>query len=149
METPYYYNEIVQRRKIDITSKFILIGNAINGAIDFDMEIFNDFHDVMLRFPSILKNIKGSGEWDVKLFQVPDHYRITCQKGIYKKPNYGRIIYTYSYMDKPVREVTFRKNEMIILHAHLHSWKNQHTKNEEFLQFELYLTINKTLLIIE
>lgn len=124
METVSYYDEICYTRKINVASKFILIANNIDGRVNFNFCEFNDFEDVKNKLPQILLDTKGEGEWDMKLYQVPDNYRIAMKYEYYRHPNRGKLIYCHSYMDSPIKKIIFNKGHIIIVGLYLEIEEN-------------------------
>lgn len=81
-------------------SKFVLLGNNIDGYVNFRKEVFRDFDEVMERLPKIFSELRYEGEWDIHLYQVPDDFRISyIYGGYYQKPSKGRRVFCFSYME--------------------------------------------------
>jgi len=58
-------------------SKFILIGNKIDGYVSSSGNIeFNNYEEVKLQLPKIIKELEFGGEWRLTLYQVPHKYSI-------------------------------------------------------------------------
>jgi len=86
-------------KTIDLFSKFVLIGNNIDGFVDVGLREFENFEDVKSRLPNIIKNLNYAGEWDLKLYQIPDQLKIKRLYGYYKVPLRGKLILEFSYMN--------------------------------------------------
>jgi len=80
-------------------SKFIVLGNNIDGFVNIGHEEFENWEDFTNRFPEIYRNIRFAGEWSLNIYQVPDDYRIKYQYGYFKVPNKGKIIAEIGYME--------------------------------------------------
>lgn len=131
-EVKINYYEKKYKRKIDKGSKFILIGNNIDGVVHFDFCEFANFEEIMEKLPKILYELNAYGEWDLKLFQVPENYKIKIKYGYYKYPNKGKLIYTHNYMDTPIKNVEFKKNSIVFLGY-------ESTVDDDWTREELYL----------
>ncbi len=79
-------------------SKFILLGNNIDGFVSVDFQEFDNFQLVIEQLPDIVKNLDYRGEWDLRLFQVPKDYTIDILYGYYKVPSKGTMIFELTYM---------------------------------------------------
>lgn len=115
MKTPIYYTEKSYSRAIDKNAKFILIGNNIDGFVNFKFCEFENFEDVKTKLPNILYELRGAGEWDLNLYQVPEKYKIAIKYEYYKVPKYGKLLYTHSYMHCPIKDVQFRDKTIIFI----------------------------------
>lgn len=69
-------------------SKFILIGNQIDGFLKFDKEVFNSYEDFKEWLPLIINQLEAGGEWALELYQVPDNFRIWRKYGYYEVPSH-------------------------------------------------------------
>jgi len=78
-------------------SKFVLLGNNIDGYVTVKFVEFNDFEDVKSRLPKIIEEISFAGEWNLSLYQVADNYAIKLLYGYYKVPNKGKLIFELDY----------------------------------------------------
>lgn len=59
----YYHNHTKRRfSKFDRFSKFILIGNNIDGRVNVWIEAFENFEEVKIRLPEIYANLEYEGE---------------------------------------------------------------------------------------
>ena len=95
----YYQNHSKRKfSKFDRFSKFLLIGNNIDGRVNVWTEAFENFEKVKSKLPEIFSNLEYEGEWTLKLYQVPDKYAIHHKYGYYKVPSRGRLVFEYSYM---------------------------------------------------
>ena len=79
-------------------SKFVVLGNNIDGFVNIGLEEFEDWEDFTKRFPDMYRAIRFSGEWSLNIYQVPDDYKIKYQYGYYKVPNKGKMIADIGYM---------------------------------------------------
>lgn len=143
MNAPIFYEEKIQKRKINTYSHFILIGNTIDGFLDFEFCEFENFQDVQNRLLKILKSIKFEGEWDIKLYQVDEVYKIKNLYGYYKVPKRGKLIYTHSYMNNPVKEIIFSNDTITFIGVCMDYWENWLEEGEDFHNYEIYLEVNK------
>jgi hypothetical protein len=130
------------KRTIDYNSKFILIGNNIDGIVDVDQISFNNFEELKLKLPGILVNIECSGEWDLKLYQVQKNFKISKKYGYYKVPSSGKLILQHSYMDYPVKSFEFSNHRLEIIGSHMEIIENWNAKsNEDFLNYEIAVEV--------
>lgn len=82
----------------DRFSKFVLIGNNIDGYVNVDVEEFLDFHAATKRLPEIFKTLDFAGEWNVSFYQVPNNWKIALKYGYYKVPKMGKKVFSFGYM---------------------------------------------------
>ena len=143
MEVPIDYSERKLKRSINKNSTFILIGNNIDGMVDFNFREFDNFKKLSDELLNILSNLKCCGEWDISLYQVKKPYSIREKYGYYKYPSNGKLILRHSYMDCPIRKIIYNANEIIFIGSILHVTENWHKPNEEFHQYDLPLEILK------
>jgi hypothetical protein len=140
MNNPIYYTEKTYTRKINHSSSFILIGNNIDGYVDFRFKEFQDFDAVKKELPTILYQIKGQGEWDLKLYQVDNKYSISKKYGYYKVPKAGKHIYTHSYMNCPIKDVQIMQNLILFIGCQLdieENWLSDDVFYEKNLMVEI------------
>lgn len=109
-----------QKKVFNKFSRFILIGNNIDGSVNVDMIDFDDFEAVKLMLPNIIKNLKFEGEWDLILYQIHGDLKIKVHRGAYRSVAKGKIILHLSYMNvNKHREVTI--NDSLI---HVYSYND-------------------------
>lgn len=109
-----------QKKVFNKFSRFILIGNNIDGSVNVDMIDFDNFDAVKLMLPNIIKNLKFEGEWDLKLYQIHGELKIKVLYGAYRIVAKGKLILTLSYMNvDKYREVTI--NDSLI---HVYSYND-------------------------
>jgi hypothetical protein len=145
MKIPLLYSEYKSRKRLNPLSKFIMIGNDIDGGVNFDMQEFENFEQVKLHLFEILTNLKFCGEWDIKLYQVDDNYKIQHLYGYYRKPKKGKLIFKYSYMYSPINKIIFEKKKIIIVTSDIDyyfNWiYNRRSPFDDVVFLEIY-TIN-------
>lgn len=142
MKRPIYYTERTYTRKINPTANFILIGNNIDGFVDFQFREFKNFELVKDELPDILYNIKGYGEWDLKLYQVNSAHSLAKKYGYYKIPKKGKLIYSHSYMDCPVKDVQIKAKSIIFIGCQLDVEENW-LSEEVFYEKDLMIEVTK------
>ena len=114
IDTKTSFEQHSKINRFDPDSKFLLIGNAIDGRVSFDHEVFENFEALRRKLPNIIAELKYQGEWDVALYQVPDDFRFRKIWGYYRKPNRGICIFNYSYMAAQERMVVkVTENEIL------------------------------------
>jgi hypothetical protein len=109
------YKEIKYKRVIDLNAKFVLIGNRIDGYVNFSLETFENFEDLKTKLPYTLTSIEGKGEWDARLYQITKPLKLKWQHGYYRVPYQGKLLLNYSYMNDPIRSVMFKKDYIEII----------------------------------
>lgn len=147
MNTELYFDEKNYKRKIDPSAKYILIGNNIDGFVDFKFFEFDNFESVKEKLFDILTNIECAGEWDIKLYQVAPNYKIKRLYGYYKVPQKGKLIFTHSYMNSPIRQITFGKTNVIIIGADIDYCENWHDESKDFENYDLFIEVIKIKII--
>ena len=132
------YSEQSYKRRIDIGSKFLLIGNNIDGYVNIDIKEFQNFNELRSILPLLLSNLECSGEWNVKLFQITKPYKIIKKYGYFKTPSHGKLILEHSYMDYPIKSINFLPNKIQIVGSALEVIENWNaTSNEDYLNYEI------------
>lgn len=106
-------NQISHFRGFNRHSKFILIGNQIDGFLKFDKEVFNSYEDVKEGLPQIIHQLEAGGEWALELYQVPNNFRIWKKYGYYEVPSRGRKVFLLNYMNFGRLERCFTGNSLI------------------------------------
>lgn len=132
-------------RTYDRFSKFILIGNKIDGYVSFRFQEFKNYEEAMREMPKIFQAIECAGEWNLEFYQVPNDYKLHKRWGYYAVPNKGKLVFSYSYMD--VGEVI----EMTMNHSMIHiasisrdkrevwnDWDSEVDSEAEFDDFDIY-----------
>jgi len=143
------FDEKTVTRTINPESRFVLIGNKIDGSINFNIHIFKNFSEVKENLESILLGIEGNGEWDVILYQIKENFKINYQYGYYRVPNYGKKIFTYSYMHGNLKQIIFKPNMIIFFHANIFFPNDKYyiTKDDR-KKTDLWVEIRKIKLLI-
>lgn len=136
------YDEKTYTRKIDKHSKFILIGNNIDGRVQFDFCEFANFKEVKEKLPKILYDIEAWGEWNLSLYQVPENYKIRRKYGYYKYPNRGKHIYAHTYMDWPIKDIHFKSNSILFIGCKLYV-EEDWNREEVYFEKELVIEVKR------
>lgn len=131
--------------KFDRFSKFLLIGNNIDGRVNIWTEVFQDFEEVKAKLPEIFSSLEYEGEWTLKLYQVPDKYAIHHKYGYYKVPSRGRLVFEYSYMVEG-EDIDFHiTNSMIhvssISKSKGETWNKKKGEEDDLKVYEEYVTV--------
>lgn len=122
---------IHHKRRIQKRKPFALIGNEIDGRLSCPHNYnFKSFTDLRKRLPVILESIKGEGEWTFDLYQVPKDYKIWHRWGYFKYPNRGVKLFTYSYMNLPIKAVEFYKREVSFVGTRMGGYSSSNDKLE-------------------
>jgi hypothetical protein len=110
-----FYITTQKRRfsKFDRFSKFVLIGNDIDGQVNIDIVEFDDYEGVKKMLPKMFENLCFEGEWRLNLYQVPKNWTIKYQYGYYRVPNKGKMVFEFSYMRAGSRIEIFLTNTII------------------------------------
>lgn len=143
MKYPVNYTEKIYKRKINPNAKFIMIGNNIDGNVDFDFCEFQNFEQLKLNLLNYLQNLKACGEWRIELYQVTKPYTIKRRYGYYKYPSRGKLIFTHSYMDCPIKEIIFQNKQIIFIGSFIEVEENWHYENQDFYKYDLTLEVIK------
>lgn len=121
-------------------SKFLVIGNNIDGFVNIKQVEFKNWEDFKQRFPDIYQKINFAGEWSLKIYQVPDDYKIKYMYEYYKVPYKGKMIADIGYMQMAGKQLdVFISNGMI----HFSSRSTDTTENwgkdkEDFEDTDIY-----------
>jgi hypothetical protein len=78
-------------------SKFVLVGNDIDGSVSVKLEEFKNWEDVKSRLKQIIETITFYGEWNLDFYEVPENYKIKLLYGYYKVPVKGKRLFQLSY----------------------------------------------------
>lgn len=108
------FNRVRNFNKFRPESKFLVIGNDIDGKVNVGIKEFTSFEELKIKLPEIIKKLKFEGEWVIELYQIPDNYQIIKQYGYYKVPKPAKKVLKINYMD--VEEA----NEILISDALIH-----------------------------
>jgi hypothetical protein len=111
--THYINNQISHFKGFNRFSNFILIGNRIDGFLNFDKEKFNSFSEVQEWLPIIIDQLEEGGEWALELYQVPADFKIKRQYGYYEVPSKGKKVFKFNYMNSGKKIRTFVGNAVI------------------------------------
>ncbi len=142
------YSEQSYKRSIDIASKFLLVGNNIDGFVGIDLVEFENFEDLKSRLPLLLSNLESWGEWELKLYQVTKPYRIIKKYGYFKTPSRGKLLLEYSYMDYQIKSVEFLANKIQIVGCNLEVIENWEAKsNEDFLNYAIDVEVRTVFIL--
>lgn len=138
-------NKSSKFKRFDRFSKFVLIGNNIDGRVNVWTEEFQNFEEVKQNLPKIFKELDFEGEWTLKLYQVPDNYAIHHRYGYYKVPSRGKLVLEYSYMVAGDEIEIFITNKMIHIASISRSidryWKPVGEEKECLQIYEEYVTV--------
>lgn len=143
MKYPVNYTEKKLKRIIDKNSTFILIGNNIDGRVNFTFREFINFKELQDELLGILGNLECCGEWNISLYQVKKPYKLWKKYEYYKYPSNGKLIFEHSYMNCPIREIIFEDNEIIFIGTELDVSENWHDECKDFYQYDLSLEVIK------
>ena len=124
-----YSTKRVTKKTYNPFSRFVLIGNNIDGFVNVGIIEFENFEVLKTRLPNIIKNLNFAGEWDLKLYQIPDQLQIKQLYGYYKVPTIGKLILEYSYMNADQKIEVLINNGLI--HIFSSSDLNFDLKDEE------------------
>lgn len=99
--------------RFDRFSKFVLIGNDIDGMVNIDIIEFENYENVKERLPIIFENLYFEGEWTLHLYQVPEKWTVHNKYGYYRVPSKGKMVFEFSYMNAGRRNHIFLTNTII------------------------------------
>jgi hypothetical protein len=149
MITHHLTNKVKTIRGFNRFSKFLVIGNNIDGYISIGLEEFKNWEDFKKRFPDMYRKITFQGEWSLNIYQVPDDYKIKLNHGYYKIPNKGKMIADIGYM-----EIAGKQLDVVITNGIMHfqsrtidgteNWDPEYKSDQDsndaidFLETEVY-----------
>lgn len=130
-------------RGFDRFSKFLLIGNNIDGYVDIGVVEFNHFQEVIEQLPTLLEKMECSGEWDLKFFQVPDSYKICEKYEYYRYPSRGRLIFELRYDRVPLEIIQVSIDNSMIYFGLINKdveedWDSEEDEEDYFIDLNLY-----------
>jgi hypothetical protein len=134
----------VKYKSFNRFSKFVLIGNNIDGFVNIKLVEFKNFEEVKKKLPSIINALNFEGEWNLSLYQIPDNLIIKHLYGYYIAPKRGKLILELTYMN------VCKNIEIFITDAIIHVssttgiiMRNYENNNEitEGQLFEEYITV--------
>lgn len=142
----YYLNHTKRKfSKFDRYSKFVLIGNNIDGRVNVWTEVFQNYDEVKNRLPEIFESLEFEGEWTLKIYQIPDNFSIHHKYGYYKVPSKGRLVLDYSYMVAGDQIEISISNTLIHVSSISKSkdayWKPKDGETDNLNVYEEYITI--------
>lgn len=79
-------------------SKFVLVGNSMDGFVNVQLRTFDCFEEVIKSLPRIINDLAFYGKWDICLYQVPSHYRVIEKPKYYKIPDKGKRIFKLDHL---------------------------------------------------
>ena len=113
-----YPTKKVYCKTLDKFSKFVLIGNDIDGFVNVNIVEFSNFEEVKSKLPKVLMNLRYEGEWNLSLYQIPDNFKVKNLYGRYRVPFRGKLILDLSYMNIQKHVVTSLTDAMIHIYSH-------------------------------
>lgn len=108
----FFYLNHNYSRKIDKSAPFVLLGNRIDGSLNFIDKQYRDFDELKDNLLNDLKTAEGLGEWTIDLYQVQQNSKIHHKYGYFQYPKPAKHIYAYSYMNPPIQNIYFKRNEI-------------------------------------
>jgi|SRR5690554_6657743 len=94
-----YTTKELRYKSFNRFSKFVLIGNNVDGYINVNLIEFDNFEKVKKELPHIINTLYFEGEWNLSLYQVPANYKIRYMYDYYKVPSRGKLILELTYMN--------------------------------------------------
>ncbi len=126
------------KRKININAKFLLIGNNIDGYVDIDQVLFNNFDELKTKLPQIMIKLECSGEWELALYQITKPYKIIKKYGYFKTPSHGKLLLKHSYMDYAIKSLIFTEDKIQIVGGIVEITENWDAEgDEDFTNYEI------------
>ena len=136
------YSEQRYKRRLDISSKFLLLGNNIDGYVSVKKIEFENFENLKEKLPEILIKLECNGEWNVSLYQITKPYKIIKKYGYFITPSHGKLIFAHSYMDYPIKAINFLQNKIQLVGSTMEIIENWEAKSDEdFLNYEIDVDI--------
>lgn len=113
MITHYLENRIKTFSGFNRFSKFLLIGNKIDGYLNIDVQEFKNFEEVKKELPNLIRTLDFGGEWNLSFYQVPDKFMINLKWNYFSIPSKGKKIFELSYMNVYSEIEVFLSNSLI------------------------------------
>lgn len=108
--------EYKYKKRLHRNRPFLLLGNEIDGRLFCKKRFeFSNFKSLRDKLPLVIDKINGEGEWAFDLYQVPKDYRIWNRYGYYQYPNRGTKLFTFDYMNLPIKSVKFDEREITFI----------------------------------
>jgi hypothetical protein len=146
MVTHYLTNQTKIFSGFDRFSKFVLIGNNIDGRVNVWIEKFTNYQEAILALPGIFQNLEYEGEWNLSFYQVPDDFKIKHLYGYYKVPKKGRRVFDFGYMKAGRRNEIFLTPGMIHITSRSKDFERKWSKKEVQVDYLVYEEFYTTLL---
>jgi hypothetical protein len=154
-----YQTKKLLKKSFNKFSKFVLIGNDIDGFVNVDIIEFENFDSVKSYLPNIIKNLNYAGEWDLKLYQIDTQLKIKLLYEYYRVPSKGKLILALSYMNmSEFNEITITDG-LIHLYSYSGLFVDEEDKysgeiingsvDEDYLTILLYQESKKSSLALE
>ena len=86
-------NKEIINKSLSSTSKFVLVGNNIDGYISVNSIVFESFEELKINLPVIVDNIQFYGEWDLKLYAIFGEIEFDTLYDYYCIPKSGELIF--------------------------------------------------------
>lgn len=139
-----YSTKVLKYKSFNRFSRFVLIGNNIDGFVDVNIVEFEHFDDVKSRLPDLVKNMDYAGEWDLKLYQIDGILEIKRLYDYYRIPRKGKLILELSYMNIGGKTEVFITDAVI----HFRSFSEFYISDEKEDEIEVNLDIYEDFLTI-
>ena len=131
-----------RKRTLKKANPFLLLGNAWDGYFEQGRDVFYpSFNDLKNNLKKDMEHIFGVGEWDFCLYQVPSNYKIVRGKSGYLRPNRGKLIHKYSYMDSVLRHIEVNDKQLRIYNLWQFQDIFENDQYEEEIENEMHLTV--------
>jgi hypothetical protein len=141
MDVSLTYQQQIYKTPIDISAKFALIGNNIDGFVGVKTMIFESYSDLKAQLPAVLVGLQCYGEWNLTLYQYYGDVQIKEEYGYYKSLENGTVLFKYDYMHLPIVHLHFFENRMEMVCAAVEASENWDADADDFEQYEVYTEI--------
>lgn len=137
MDVSLTYQQQSYKTPVDISAKFVLIGNNIDGYVGIKTVFLESFSDLKSKLPSLLIGLECYGEWDLTLYQYREPVLIKEEYGYYKSLENGTVLFKYDYMHLPIVHLNFFENKMEMICAAVEASENWDSEADDFEQYEV------------
>ena len=128
-------------------SKFVLIGNNVDGRVSVQLEEFKNWEDVKARLKRIIETMTFAGEWKLDFYEVSENYKIKLLYGYYKVPVRGKHLFHLQY-DEFIGDIIKLHIDDSMIHFYFLSEDVRFDDNAETYEEYVKVDVNEDFLTI-